>query len=62
MAWNLLERIINAFKPSEEREQPSDEPQPWLEEDSVEQQPCEEPSSEFEQMAGVAPKQEDWQE
>jgi hypothetical protein len=62
MAWNLLERIINAFKPSEQPEQASEEPQPWLEEDSVEQQPCEEPSSEFEQMAGVAPKQEDWQQ
>jgi hypothetical protein len=62
MAWNLLEKIINALKPTEQPEQPSEEPQPWLEEDSVEQQPCDEPSSEFEQMAGVAPKQEDWQE
>jgi hypothetical protein len=61
MAWNIFERIINALKPSEEPEQASEEPHPWLEENSVEQQPSEEPSSEFEQMAGVAPR-EDWQQ
>jgi hypothetical protein len=61
MAWNLFERIINAFKPKEEPQQGSEQAQPWLEEDSVEQpQGSEEPSQSFEQMAGMTQENE-WQ-
>ena len=61
MAWNLFERIINAFKPKEAPRQGSEQPQPWLEEDSVEQpQGSEEPSQSFEQMAGITQENE-WQ-
>ena len=50
--WNLLERIINALKPSEQpqqpydqSQQPSDQSQSWNEESSEQQESPREPAS-----------------
>jgi len=63
MSWNLFERIINAFKPSEKPEQVPEEPQSWPESGTEQPEASQEPSPSFqEQETANTTQQNEWQD
>ena len=70
MSWNLFEKILNAFRPQNEHEQPSEPSQQWPE-SSTEQswqevsneQPeaSQEPSPSYHETP-CSPQQDDWKQ
>jgi hypothetical protein len=56
MFWDLFERIINAVKPGNQSQQPSDqsqESQSWPEGQSQQEQPSQEPAPEWQETAAT---------
>jgi len=75
MSWNLFEKIINAFKPNKQSEQPSEVPDPsqswpegssdssqsWPESSSQQPEASQEPSQSYQETPS-APQQNEWQQ
>jgi hypothetical protein len=53
MFWDLFGKIINAVKPGNQSQQPSDQSQSWSEGQTDQEQPSQEPTPEWQETAAT---------